>query len=360
MKNTQYGLAYFISIICLLIAVLIIFFNTNSAKDRVERDILIEAEAVEVNPLFIDAKNEGKYVILQGSLQTTQVFHDQLFNIKYPGVAYNRMSEVAESVTTTDSDGNEYIDSEWAFSTESYTNVANINSDSRTKGTLEYSAAQPIKIQKYTIYSDIFGFDRSLFQPIFLENYFDFDKHQEYYLVDNHIITNADDTDFPRIGAGRYSFYGIPDGTNVTMVGLQQDSVVGKTGVLKIIPGIKNKREIFKALKSDAEEVESGFNSFGLFFLIISALTLSYLIKEGKVFEPMHSEIFNLRLGRLIYIVLLSIFLFQVVLGFAALLFSGDPISSIKHFGYVALIVLATKTLFGRQMIPTIFFKDPE
>ncbi|MEM6522913.1 MAG: hypothetical protein AAGF85_01405 [Bacteroidota bacterium] len=359
-KSAQYGLAYFFTLLFLLFGILVLTWNTNRAKNRSERDDRVINEAVEIDPTNIDPTNEEKYVIIYGSLQTDQVFHDQYFDIKYPGIAYNRMSEISERVINTDSDGNEYEDSNWVFSTESYQDANNMVSDSKTKGILEYAAVEPITIQKYTIDPSVFDFDRSLFQPIFLEQYFNFETHPEYFLADDNILTNATDLDYPEIGAGRYTFYGIPNGTNITMLGRQEGATIGKSGRAKILSGIRNKSELFESIKQDADDVESGFNGFGIFFLALSSLSLSYLIKESKIPDPMHPEVFKLKLGRLIYMVLLTILLFQSLLGAAKLIFSGDPLSSLIHFGYSALIVIATKTLFGYQILPKFLFKKTE
>ncbi|MEM7110029.1 MAG: hypothetical protein AAF519_17510 [Bacteroidota bacterium] len=359
-KSAQYGLAYFFTLLFLLFGILILVWNTNRAKNRAERDDRVIEEALELDPTKIDTANEGKYVILYGSLQTDQVFHDRYFDIKYPGIAYNRMSEISERVINTDSDGNEYEDSDWRASTEVFRDETKMATESKTKGILEYAAVEPIKIQKYTIDPSVFEFDRSLFQPIFLERYFNFETHPEYFLIDDNVLTNATDPDYPEIGAGRYTFDGIPNGTNITLLGKQEGTSIGKSGTTKILAGIRNKSELFASIKQDAEDVESGFNGFGIFFLALSSLSLSYLIKESRIPDPMHPAIFKLKLGRLVYIILLTIFLYQTLLGSAKLIFSGDPSLSLIHFGYSILIAIATKTLFGYQILPKFLFKKAE
>ena len=100
-KSPKYAAAYFFGILLLLLGLLVIFWNGNRAKGRADRDDQIISNAVEIDPLNLDSLNEGKYVIIYGSLQTDQVFHDKYFDITYPGIAYtrraNNSSENSES-----------------------------------------------------------------------------------------------------------------------------------------------------------------------------------------------------------------------------------------------------------------------
>ena len=73
-KSPKYAAAYFFGILFLLLGLLVIFWNGNRAKGRADRDDQIISNAVEIDPLNLDSLNEGKYVIIYGSLQTDQVF----------------------------------------------------------------------------------------------------------------------------------------------------------------------------------------------------------------------------------------------------------------------------------------------
>lgn len=351
-KNAQYGAAYFFGILFLLFGILVITWNINRAKGRTERDNQVISQAVEVDPTKVDSANEGKYVIIYGSLLTDQVFDDQYFDIKYSGVAYIRMAEVS----TEDTENNEYEYGYWSSYGDNYATEYTVV-DSATTGVLKYKAVKPVKIQAYTIDPKLFEFDRLLFQPIFLDKLLKPETNPEYYLKDDNIVTNASDPEYPEIGAMRYTFYGVPNGFNVTLLGIQKgDSIIADYNS-EVLPGIRNKTELFENIIQEAKGVESAFNYLSLFFLPICALALSFLIKERKLPDPMHPKVFQLRLGRLFYIILLTILLFHGILGLSRLIFSGEPMSSFIHFGYVLLIVVATKVLFGYPILPKFLFK---
>lgn len=370
----------------LLIGLFILFWNEQRAGNRDQRTSNRYENLVTVSPYEVDSTVNQQYVHLIAPLNVQDSIYDSTLDFTFKGLclekkvyAYqwveyfyaNSKPPRQPDIIPADNGFYQYV-KEWrkeiVDSDAFYANKVTSNSKYQNPDTLliqpvnwETNLNEGVQVGPYLLDPEpLKDLVKKRTQPLPVESRITV-NHPMFVRMNENMIKFAQSKDSLTVGDTEVEFFGIPNGTTISLVaqkrgkylGYHPDDAMnwrGYSNVTDLVLGRKSKEDFTEEEVAEASAVNDSFKWVSVVLFFFAAVLLRYPISHNQRIVPFFSYLFNGK-SRLLFIFVVPLIGFLVLSGLAKLIFWTSPVQGIIHLGSGVIANFLIKRVMNKQGI---------
>lgn len=352
LKKGEGCLIWFAFIVFFCFGAFIVIWNAKRASGVNSRLKEAASTAIQVKPESIDPSLDGELVVLAGPIETENLFEDPYYEVHFNGATYSR-----EVYSYQEEEGDFW----WGMNPD-YSDLTLPNkqiAEAYVSNSIQLKPEKPIRIGSYTIDAALLEADDLYLEPIPIDKDYRLEKGSiVFYPAELNAITNSRSFDYPEVGDHEVRFFGLANGSNLTILGIQKDSSIAKPeGKVPYgaIRGYRDAAAVVSNLKVAKEDIDTSFNFVGLFLLFIGSFAFRSLI-SGFLYRITNDQLLNLKPHVALTSIALWLFSYWLCIALGFTLFRQEYLKALIALGK-ALALAGLFYLLLINKIPKFLYK---